>query len=324
VDTRAESEGAGQSDEFSADEPVIVAPAPAPAPEIAYTNLTKVFYPEHGYTKGDLIEYYRAMSPWLLPYLKDRPLTLTRFPDGIHGKSFFQKDAPDWTPEWVRTELMWSSEAEREVRQFICDDEPTLLYLANSGTIPLHIASCRIGSLEQPDWCSLDLDPKEAPFERVIEVAQTTRELCEAIGLPAFVKTTGSSGIHVLIPLARQVTHDQCKQLGELLARAIAARRPDIATIERVIGKRAGKVYVDFLQNGHGKLLVSPFCLRPLPGAPVSMTLDWDEVKPGLSIMDFTIANAPARMRERGDPMRELLSVRPDLMSALSKLYELL
>ncbi|MGH7466461.1 MAG: DNA ligase D [Longimicrobiales bacterium] len=297
-------------------------PSPAPLPEVAFTNLTKVFFPEHGYTKGNLIEYYRAIAPWLLPYLKDRPVTLTRYPDGIHGKSFFQKDAPEWTPEWVRTELMWSEEAQREVRQFICDDEPTLLYLANSGTIPLHIASSRLGSLETPDWCSLDLDPKEAPFEHVIEVAQATRELCDTIGLPTFAKTTGSSGIHVLIPLGKQVTHEQCKQLGELLARAIVARRPDMATIERVIGKRAGKIYVDFGQNGHGKLLVSPFCVRPLPGAPVSMPLMWDEVQPGLSILDFTIVNAPARMRERGNPMAAVLDSKPDLMSALGKLYD--
>jgi bifunctional non-homologous end joining protein LigD len=304
------------------DEP---APTTARAPakvEIAFSNLDKVLFPADGYTKGDLIEYYRAISPWLLPYLHDRPVTLTRFPDGITGKSFFQKDAPDWTPEWVRTEKMWSEEAQREVRQFICDDENTLLYLANSATIPLHIASSRLGSLERPDWCSLDLDPKDAPFESVIAVAQTTRALCESIDLPCFVKTTGSSGLHVLIPLGRQITHDQCKQLGELLARAIAKREPQIATIERVISKRAGKVYVDFLQNGHGKLLVSPFCVRPLDGAPVSMPLDWSEVKTGLSIRAFTIANAPARMKELGDPVRPALELKPDLLGALKKLYE--
>jgi bifunctional non-homologous end joining protein LigD len=281
-----------------------------------------VFFPEHGLTKGDLVEYYRAAAPWLLPYLKSRPVTLTRYPDGIHGKSFFQKDAPDWTPDWVRTELMWSEEAQREVRQFICDDESTLVYLANSGTIPLHIASSRLGSLEKPDWCSLDLDPKDAPFDRVIEVAIVARELCEAIGLPAFVKTTGSSGLHVLIPMGRLVTHEQCKQFAELLARAIVNQQPQIATIERVISKRAGRVYVDFGQNGHGKLLVSPLCVRPLPGAPVSMPIDWDEVKPGLTATQFTIQNAIPRLRERGDPLRRVLDLKPDLMQALSKLYE--
>jgi bifunctional non-homologous end joining protein LigD len=297
------------------------APA-APAPVVQFSNLDKIFFPEHGYTKGDLVEYYRGIAPWLLPYLRDRPVTLTRYPDGIHGKSFFQKDAPEWTPQWIRTALMWSEEAQREVNQFICDDEPTLLYLANSGTIPLHIASSRLSTLEKPDWCSLDLDPKEAPFERVIEVALVTRELCEAIGLPSFVKTSGSSGLHVLVPLGTQCTHDQAKLLGELLARAIAKQRPDIATVERVIGKRAGRVYVDFLQNGHGKLLVSPFCVRPLPGAPVSLPITWDDVKPGLTATTFTIRNAVARMRELGDPMSGVMKARPKLVRALTKLQE--
>jgi bifunctional non-homologous end joining protein LigD len=222
----------------------------------------------------------------------------------------------------VRTAQMWSEEAQREVNQFICDDEPTLLYLANSGTIPLHIASSRIGSLERPDWCSLDLDPKDAPFARVIEVALITHELCDLIGLPCFVKTSGSSGLHVLVPLGRQCTHDQAKLLGELLARAIARQRPDIATVERVIGKRAGRVYVDFLQNGHGKLLVSPFCVRPLPGAPVSLPLEWSEVKPGLTATSYTIHNAADWMRKHGDPMRAVLDLRPNLVGALGKLQE--
>ncbi|HSL69100.1 MAG TPA: DNA ligase D [Longimicrobiales bacterium] len=304
--------------------PATPASEPAASPEVRFTNLEKVLFPESGYTKGDLIEYYRAVSPWLLPYLRDRPLTLTRFPDGIDGKSFFQKDAPDWTPDWVRTELMWSEEAQREVRQFICDDEATLLYLANSAAIPLHIASSRLGSLERPDWCSLDLDPKDAPFEHVIAVAQITRALCEKIGMPCFVKTTGSSGLHVLIPLGRQCTHEQGKQLGELLARAIVGQDPARATVERVISKRAGRVYVDYLQNGHGKLLVSPLCVRPLPGAPVSMPLDWDDVVPGLNPRQFTIKNAPARLAQHADPMRDVLEVKPDLVRALGRLAKLL
>ena len=288
--------------------------------EVKFSNLDKVFFPENAYTKGDLIEYYRGISEWLLPYLKDRPVVLTRFPDGIHGKSFFQKDAPGFTPEWVRTEKMWSEDSQRELSHFICDDLPTLLYIANSGTIPLHINASRVGSLETPDWCSLDLDPKEAPFSSVIAVAQAARGLCDEIGLPAFIKTSGSSGLHVLVPLGAQVTHDQSKMLGGLLARAIVQRVPTIATVERVIGKRAGKVYVDYLQNGNGKLLAAPFCVRPLPGAPVSMPISWDEVKEGLDVRGFTIKNAADRMRQTGDPLRDVLNVRPNLLGALEKL----
>ena len=295
---------------------------PSPSRKIRFTNPDKVFFPEHGYTKSDLIEYYRAIGPWLLPWLKDRPVVLTRYPDGIGGKSFFQKDAPGFTPEWVRTVSMWSEESQREISHFVCDDEDTLLYLANSGTIPLHVWSSRASSLNQPDWCILDLDPKDAPFSSVIEAARVTHALCEGIGLPAYLKTSGSSGLHVLVPLGGQVTHEQSRVLAELLARAVVAEASAITTVERVVSKRQGRVYVDYLQNGYGKLLVSPFCVRPLPGAPVSMPLAWDDLTDDLDIRDFTIANAPGRMRAHGDPNAELLQVRPDLLGALGRLQQ--
>jgi bifunctional non-homologous end joining protein LigD len=290
------------------------------ARKVRFTNLKKVFWPEDGYTKGDLVDYYRAVSPWLLPYLRDRPVVLTRFPDGIHGKSFFQKDAPGYTPGWLRTERVWSEASERELSYFVCDDEPGLLYLANAGTIPLHIWSSRVGRLEQPDWCILDLDPKGAPFEHVVEVGQALRALCDDIGLPSFAKTSGSSGLHVLVPLGRQFTHDQARVLGELLARVVVDQLPAIATTERVIDQREGRVYVDYLQNGHGKLLVAPFSVRPIPRAPVSMTLSWDEVVPSLRSDAFTIADALPRLRTHGDPLQGVLTTRPDLLAALQRL----
>jgi bifunctional non-homologous end joining protein LigD len=289
---------------------------------IAFTNLDKVFWPEHGYTKGDLIEFYRTISPWILPYLNDRPVVLTRFPDGIHGKSFFQKDAPAFAPEWLRTEKIYSDQSERDLSYFICNDEPSLLYLANSASIPLHIWASRIGSAEQPDWCILDLDPKEAPFTSVVEVARFLHQLCVDINLPAFVKTSGSSGLHVLIPLARQCTFDMTRTLGELVARVAVAELPEIATIVRLPAKREGKVYVDYLQNGHGKLLVAPFSVRPLPGAPVSTPLEWDEVNDKLDIRTHTIRTVPERLAKmQHDPMRPLLEQKPDLVRALEGLY---
>ncbi|HEX6307182.1 MAG TPA: DNA ligase D [Longimicrobiales bacterium] len=296
----------------------------APERQVRFTNLDKVLWPEDGYTKGDLIEYYRAVSTWMLPYLRDRPVVQTRFPDGIHGKSFFQKDAPEWAPEWLRIETVWSGGSERELRYFIADDLPSLEYLANNASIPLHIWSSRVGSLERPDWCSLDLDPKGAPFENVIRVARAVHDLCERIGLPNFVKTSGSSGLHVLVPLGGQCTHEQARLLGELLARRIVHDLPDIATIARVVSQREGKVYVDYLQNGHGKLLVAPWCVRPLPGAPVSMPLRWSEVKRGLSIAQFTIRTVPARItRMKADPLTPVLTLMPDLVRALSALNEM-
>lgn len=235
---------------------------------IQFSNQNKVFWPEEKYTKGDLIEYYRGVSPWLLPFLKDRPVVMTRFPDGIHGKSFFQKDAPGFAPEWLRTERIWSEDTQREISYFVADSEDALLYIANLGTIPLHIWGSRAGSLERPDWCIIDLDPKEAPFSDVITLAIATHDLCESIGLPNFIKTSGSTGLHVLVPLGRQVTFEQCRQLALLLAQAVAADHREIATLTRNPARREGKVYLDWGQNGHGRLLVAPYSARPLPGAP--------------------------------------------------------
>jgi len=290
--------------------------------EVKFSNLDKVFWPDEGYTKGDLIEYYRAISPWLLPYLKDRPVVMTRYPDGITGKSFFQKDAPAFAPDWLRTERMWSEDTQREIDYFVCDDLESLLYLANLGTIPLHVWGSRTTSLEQPDWCILDLDPKEAPFTHVVTVAKAVKRLCDEIELPCFIKTSGSTGLHVLLPLGRQCTYEQCRQLGGLLARVIAIQLPEIATITRQVGKRGARVYLDYVQNGHGRLLVAPFSVRPLPGAPVSTPLLWREVGPKLDIRRFTIRSVPARMKKlRDDPLLPVLDARPDLVAALERLH---
>lgn len=291
------------------------------ADEVALSNVDKVFWPKEGYTKGDLIAYYRAISPWLLPYLADRPLVLHRYPDGINGKEFFQKDAPNFAPEWVRTETLWSEGSERELNYFVCDSEAALTYIINLGAIPLHIWGSRIGTLEQPDWCILDLDPKEAPFRDVITVARAIKQLCDAIELPSFIKTSGSTGLHVLLPMGKQLTFEQTRQLGAVLARVVANDLRDIATVTRNPAKREGKVYLDFVQNGHGRLLVAPFSARPVPGASVSMPLKWSEVKPGLAIGDFTIKNAPQRMKRlKQDPLRAVLEEQPDLHGALERL----
>jgi len=306
-------------------EPPVALTSPASRishPEVKFSNLDKVFWPEAGYTKGDLIEYYRAVSQWMLPYLADRPLVLTRFPDGITGKSFFQKDAPEYAQAFVRTVTIWSEDSQRELDYFVCDNESSLLYIVNMAAILLHVWSSRVATLETPDWCILDLDPKEAPFTDVVTVAKAVRALCDDIDLPTGIKTSGSTGLHVLIPLGRQVTYEQSRTLGGLLARVIAAELPEIATVTRQVQKRDGKVYLDYVQNGHGRLLVAPFSARPLPGAPVSMPLEWSEVTPKLDIRKFTIANAPARMKKlKDDPLWAVLEEKPDLVSALEKLH---
>jgi len=283
--------------------------------EVPFSNLDKVFWPEEGFTKGDLIEYYRSISPWLLPYLRDRPLTLTRYPDGIAGKSFFQKDAPEYVPSWIRTAQFDGNE------HFICEDVESLLYVINLGTIPLHLVSARLSRLENPDWCVVDLDPKTAPFADVITLARATHDLCEEIGLPSYCKTSGQKGLHVLIPLGGQLTHAQSVTLAELIAQTVERQHGKIATTARHIPSRRGRVYLDCYQNGHGKTIAGPFSARPVPGATVSMPLRWSEVGAKLDPRKFTLKTAPARMKRlRQDPLAPVLTQSPDLTAALARL----
>ena len=312
--------------------PVAAGPDPPPPPPkqvvqktINFSNPKKIFWPAEGYTKGDLIEYYRGVSRWLLPYLRNRPVVLTRFPDGIDGKSFYQKDAPEFAPDWMRTIPIWSEETQRDIRYFVCDDEESILYIANMGSIPLHIWGSRVGSLELPDWCVIDLDPKEAPFSDVIRTAQVLHRICESAGLQNYVKTTGKTGLHIMLPLGRQFTYEQCRALGELLARLVLLELKDIATITRHVTKRGDKVYLDYLQNRHGQLIVAPFSVRPLPGASVSMPLLWDEVNDSLDPRAFTIKTAIDRMESLGvDPVLPVLESKPDLLEVLDKLATVL
>jgi bifunctional non-homologous end joining protein LigD len=293
--------------------------------EVKFSNLKKVYWPAEKYTKGDLIDYYRAASRWILPYLKNRPLVMTRFPDGIEGKQFYQKDAPEFAPEWVHTHPIWSEESQRNVKYFVCDDEDSLLYIANLGCIPIHIWASSVGSLEQCDWCVIDLDPKDAPFSDVIRCAQVLHRLCEQIGLQHYVKTTGKTGLHIMVPLARLCTYEQSRTLGELLARVMLREVGDIATITRHVTKRGDKVYLDYLQNRHGQTIVAPFSVRPLPGATVSMPLLWEEVADGLNPKDYTIENAIERMEKLGaDPVARVLTDVPDLGAVLGRLAQLL
>ena len=301
----------------------IVVPEPAESlPAVVQTNREKIFWPGLGLTKGDLLDYYDAASEWLLPYLQDRPLVLTRYPDGIDGKSFYQKDAPSWVPGWIRRKEIWSEHSQRNVNYFIADDRDSLLYLANLGTIPLHVWASRASSLARPDWSIIDLDPKGAPFAHVVRVAQAVQKLCTSIELPCYLKTSGSTGLHVLIPLGGTCTYEQSRNLAGLLSQLVATECPDIATMTRSLDKREGKVYLDWLQNRHGQLLVSPFSVRAKPGATVSMPLSWEQLSVGLDFKTFAISNALDGLK--ADPMIGLLTEVPDLLSALSRLHEML
>jgi bifunctional non-homologous end joining protein LigD len=286
----------------------------APPEKLALTRLEKVFWPVEGYTKGDLLAYYEAVWPWLAPYLHDRPVVLTRYPDGIEGKSFYQKNAPEFTPAWVQRKEIEGTD------YFLCNDLRSLLYVVNSGAIPLHVWSARWQKLERPDWLILDLDPKGAPFEHVVRIARHVHGLLAELGAPHFAKTSGQDGLHVLVPLGARLDHEHAKALAEVLARVVCAELPEIATIARPLAARGGKVYVDWLQNGRGKLIAAPLSVRPRPGAPVSMPLPWEKVTRRLDPARFTIRSAPALLRRGGDPCREVLSTAIDVPRVLAAL----
>ncbi len=272
--------------------------------ELELTRQGKVFWPVEGYTKGDLLVWYEAAWPWLAPYLRERPVVLTRYPDGIEGKYFYQKNAPEFTPAWARREAIDGTD------YFVCNDLRTLLYVVNSGAIPLHVWTARVGSLERPDWLVLDLDPKEAPFADVVRVARHVHRLLCDLGAPHFAKTSGQDGLHVLLPLGARLGHADARSLAEVLARAVCADLPEIATVARPLAARGGRVYVDYLQNGRGKLIAAPYSVRPRPGAPVSTPLSWARVTSRLDPSHLTIRTALDPIRRRGDPMRGLLRER--------------
>jgi bifunctional non-homologous end joining protein LigD len=291
------------------------------ARELRLSNLKKVFWKSEQITKGDLIAYYRAVSPWLLPYLRDRPTVLTRYPDGIDGEMFYQKDLPDWSPPWLRTTTRWSEHSQREIHYVLIDDADGLAYLANLGSIPIHCWASRVADLERPDWTIVDLDPKNAPREHVVPLALAIHALCEAASLPNFVKTSGQTGLHVLIPLGGQCTFEQARTLAYLIGLLVERSHPTMATTARNPAARGGRVYLDWGQNAHGQLLVSPYSVRPVAGAPVSMPLVWPEVVPGLDNRQFHIRNALDRLSSwPGDPVLPVLTTRPDLAAALTAL----
>jgi bifunctional non-homologous end joining protein LigD len=318
-DDDARGDDAREDDARGDDVPIVVPDAQA-GHRVVVSNPDKLFWPDDGYRKRDLVGFYREVAPWLLHYLRDRPLVLTRFPDGIAGKSFFQKNAPPYIPSWLRTKTMWSEHAQREIEYFVCDEVDAIAYVANLATIPLHVWGSRLVDLAHPDWCILDLDPKGAPFPDVVRIAFRIRELCEEIGLVPYLKTSGSTGLHVLVPLGRTCTFDQCRQLGEVLAQVVVGDLPEIATVERHIPSRRGRVYIDFGQNGHGRLLVAPLSVRPLPRAPVSTPLRWDELHASLDPHDFNMATVPRRLAANGDPLAAVLDGRPDLPAVLARL----
>jgi bifunctional non-homologous end joining protein LigD len=292
---------------------------------LTFTNLDKVYWPEDGYMKRDLVEYYLQISDFIVPYLKDRPLSLLRHPNGITGASFFQKDvSPQPPPQWVQTIMLRSDERDKEKKWIVCNDQATLAYLANLGCIEMNPWNSRIQSLDLADYLLLDLDPVEVSFSEVIRVAQEAHRILDQIGVIGFCKTSGKRGLHVYVPLADHLTHDQAKQFAQLLAHLILQRLPDLTSLVRDPAKRKGRVYPDFLQNGKEKTLAAAYSARPVPGAWVSTPLAWKEVKRGLDPSKFTIKTIGRRLERVGDLWSGVMGQGIDVQSCLEQLNGLL
>lgn len=295
------------------------APPAATAAPFAVTNPGKILWPGEGITKADLVGYYQAVAPALLPYLRDRPVLLVRHPDGILGKSFFQWHVPVGTPAWIKTYRL-RGEHDQPVEVFLVEDERTLLHVANMATIPLHVLPYRTSTPDACDFLTLDFDVKGASLAEGITLALALRDLCDSIGLESFPKTSGQSGLHVLVPLGPAIAHATARALADLLGRMLCERHPDIATMERLVAKRGPRVYVDTGQTGPTRSIAAPWVVRARPGATVSMPLAWNEVVPGLDPAAFTLRTAPDRLHRVGDPMAGLLAARPDIPAVVERL----
>jgi bifunctional non-homologous end joining protein LigD len=288
--------------------------------ELKFTNLGKIFWPTESIAKRDLINYYYQIAPFILPYLKDRPMSLNRFPNGIDGKSFYQKDVTGKSPDWIQT-FPYSTENEGDKNYMVATDEASLLYMANLGCIEMNPWNSRITSADYPDWCILDLDPDESnTFEQVILTAQTIKKILDSIDVPCYCKTSGSTGIHIYIPLGAKYSYEQCQLFAKWIAMQAQEQLPEFTSVERMTRKRKGKLYIDYLQNRPKATLAAPYSVRPKPGATVSMPLHWDEVTKGLQLKDFTIFNALQRLQAEGDLFRPVLEKEIDLMKTLENI----
>ncbi len=292
---------------------------------LKFTNLSKVYFPREGYTKRDVINYYHAVAPLILPHLKDRPLSLKRYPDGIEGEYFFQKNAALGTPDWMRTQLIDSEHRGEPIKFLFADDEASLLYLANLGCIDQNPWMSRIQSLEHPDFMLIDLDPVSCTFDRIVEAAVLVKRMLDTLGLQGCPKTTGGDGLHIYVPLAPEYSYEQVRSFCEILARIAASQRPDLFTTPRAVEKREkGKVYFDYLQISSGKTIAAPYVLRAYPGAPAATPLRWNEVAPGLTPDKFTLATVLDRFTRVGDLFSPVLTNLQNLEPALAKVESLL
>lgn len=287
--------------------------------EIKFNNLNKLYWPKEKITKRDMLNYYYQAAPYILPYLKDRPQSMNRHPNGIDGKSFYFKNVTGTAPDWIET-FDYKSDSDNRLRKYlVAKDEASLLYMATLGCIEMNPWLSKVETEDFPDWCIIDLDPAENTFKQVIEAANVTRDILENMGVKSYPKTSGSTGIHIYIPLGAKYTYEQSKEFARIIATLVQKEIPKYTSIERIVKARKGKMYLDFLQNRPQATVAAPYSLRPKPGATVSMPLHWEEVKKGLKMSDFTIHNAIERVKSVGDIFKPVLGKGINLEKVINK-----
>lgn len=288
--------------------------------KVKVTHLNKVFWPKEKYTKGDLIDYYRKAAKYILPYLKNRPQSLNRHPNGINGKNFFQKDVDHMPPKWIKLAKIYSESNKKNIHYLVATNEGSLIYMANLGCIEMNPWFSRVGHLDKPDYLVLDLDPLDIDFKHVVKTALIIKKILDKAGVRSYCKTSGATGLHVYVPLEAKYTYKQAKQFAHIVAILTNKKLPLITSVERMPNKRRRKVYLDFLQNRKGQTLAAPYSVRPKPAAPVATPLKWSEVKPGLDPKSFTIKTIFPRLKKHGDLFAPVLGQGVDLKKALKKL----
>ena len=291
--------------------------------KVKLTNLNKIYWPEEQITKGRLIKYYGEVKDYILPYLKDRPLSLNRHPNGIGEPGFFQKDLDlDKVPKWIKSAPLYSESNDKDIDYLVCNDEATLLWMVNLGCIEINPWLSRYKKPDHPLYAVLDLDPHDIDFKEAVKVALSAKSLLDKMKITAFIKTSGSKGLHIFIPVGDKYDYDITKDFIKYLGQLLLDKHPDTTSLERSPSKRKNKIYLDFLQNRRGQTIAAPYSARPKPGAIVSTPLDWEEVNEDLDLKNYTIFNTMDRLKKKGDLWKNILVIKNDLFKALKKLRE--
>lgn len=289
--------------------------------DVKLTNQQKVYWPKEGITKGQVLNYYNQIAKFIFPYLKDRPQSLKRNPNGILDKGFYHKDAGDAAPDWVDQIELYSESADKNINYIVCNKKATLLYLNNLGCIELNPWNSRTNNLDKPDYLVMDIDPSDkSSFEDVIETALVIKDILEKAEATSYCKTSGATGLHVYVPLGAAYDYEQARAFAEIIATIAQSQLPKTTTLERSLNKRHDRIYIDYLQNKRGQTLSSVYSLRPVPGASVSTPLEWREVKPGLRPGHFHIYNMEERLSKVGDLFQGVLKRKINLLKGLKLL----